>query len=59
MTLVGALAILVGWLLISLYAREAPPDSTARSRRRTRMVLAVVGASILALGLVAVVEARY
>jgi hypothetical protein len=58
MTLIGALAILVGWLLISLYQRKEPALAPVKIRRRIRVALAFLGTWVLMFGMVAVVQAR-
>ena len=55
MVLVGALAILVGWLMILPSVRTAP----APSRRWLRYALAFLGTWFLTAGMAAVVQARH
>ena len=48
MSLAGAMAILIGWLMI-----------TTKSPRRLRYVVAFIGAWILTAGMATVVQARF
>lgn len=58
MTVAGALAILLGWLLIAPVQRRNRAGR-GRARRALRIALAVVGTWMVTAGMAAVVQARH